>query len=39
MDWATISFPATGNHLFWVIVDGAGGTPNRGPYELDLNFQ
>jgi hypothetical protein len=37
--FSTISFQATGNHLFWVIVDGAGGTPDHGPYELDLNFQ
>jgi hypothetical protein len=37
--FSTISFSATGNHLFWVIVDGAGGTPNRGPYQVDLNFQ
>ncbi|HSN30723.1 MAG TPA: hypothetical protein VLT45_30760 [Kofleriaceae bacterium] len=37
--FSTISFPATGNHLFWVMVDGGGGSPSVGPYELDLNFQ
>lgn len=36
--FSTISFQATDNHLFWVIVDGAGGT-DRGPYQLDFNFQ
>jgi len=37
--FSTISFSASDNHLFWVIVDGAGGTPDRGAYEVDLNFQ
>ncbi len=37
--FSTISFAATGNHLFWVLVDGGGGNPSVGPFELDLNFQ
>lgn len=37
--FSTISFSAADNHLYWVLVDGAGGSPNRGPYEVDFNIQ
>ena len=37
--FSTINFTAADAHLYWVILDGAGGSPNMGAYQLDLNFQ
>ena len=35
---STINFTTSGAHLYWVLVDGGGGTPSTGAYELDLTF-
>jgi hypothetical protein len=35
---STLAFTSVGAHLYWIVVDGAGGTPNVGPYELDVTF-
>lgn len=36
--FSTISYTSDGAHLFWIDIDGAGGTVGEGPYELDVTF-
>jgi hypothetical protein len=36
--FSTITFSSTDAHLYWIVVDGAGGTPSEGAYQLDVTF-